>query len=44
MLLNAITGSIAWWVDNLRAFFAKDRQAKHEKVMYTVVARHTSQE
>ncbi len=37
VVLNAITGSIAWWVDHLWAFFDGKRQTLHDKIVSTIV-------
>jgi len=37
VLLSGPTGGIAWWIDNLWAFFDGDRQTLHDKVVHTVV-------
>jgi uncharacterized RDD family membrane protein YckC len=37
IVLNIITGSIAWWVDHLWAFFDGKRQTLHDKIVSTIV-------
>jgi uncharacterized RDD family membrane protein YckC len=39
IVLGAITGTIAWWVDHIWAFFDRRKQTLHDKVSGTIVVR-----
>jgi uncharacterized RDD family membrane protein YckC len=39
IILGAITGTIAWWVDHFWAFFDRRKQTLHDKISGTIVVR-----